>query len=63
MNDTTVGGTSLTSGSDRPSRAFQQNRTCADPSCKTRLSIYNNGKFCSLHEPMTVPRTRGRKIA
>ena len=25
-------------------------------------SIYNDGKACSLHAPMVVPRTRGRKL-
>jgi len=25
--------------------------------------MYNNGKYCYLHEPMAVPRTRGKKIA
>jgi len=25
--------------------------------------MYNSGKFCSQHEPMIVPRTRGKKIA
>jgi hypothetical protein len=63
MNDTSVGGTSLTTGPDRPSRSFQRNRTCQDPECETRLSIYNNGRYCALHEPMAVPRTRGKKIA
>jgi hypothetical protein len=36
---------------------------CRQPGCTTRLSIYNNGKFCYQHEPMIVPRTRGKKIA
>ncbi len=63
MNDTSVGGTPLTIGSDRPSRSFQKNRTCQDKACETRLSIYNNGRYCALHQPMAVPRTRGRKTA
>jgi len=25
--------------------------------------MYNQGKYCYLHEPMAVPRTRGKKIA
>ena len=36
-------------------------RVCERPGCETRLSIYNDGKHCSLHAPMQVPRTRGRK--
>jgi hypothetical protein len=36
---------------------------CRETGCTTKLSIYNNGKFCYQHEPMAVPRTRGKKIA
>jgi len=25
--------------------------------------MYNSGKYCYRHEPMAVPRTRGKKIA
>jgi hypothetical protein len=57
-----VRATSL-SGNDRPSRSFGSGRICREPGCTTRLSIYNNGKFCYQHEPMIVPRTRGKKIA
>lgn len=57
-----VRGTSL-SGSDRPSRSFGAGRVCREPGCTTKLSIYNNGKYCYQHEPMAVPRTRGKKIA
>jgi len=38
-------------------------RTCQEDECGTLLSQYNSGKYCYQHEPMTVPRTRGRKIA
>jgi hypothetical protein len=62
MSDQAIGGTPI-AGSERPSRAFTKGRTCREPGCGTRLSIYNNGKFCYLHEPLTVPRTRGKKIA
>ncbi len=62
MNDGSVGGFPIT-GNDRPSRSFSKNRTCREPGCGTRLSIYNQGKYCYLHEPMAVPRTRGKKIA
>lgn len=60
--DRAVQGTPFT-GSDRPSKSFGRGRVCKDPDCETRLSMYNSGKFCYEHEPMTVPRTRGRKIA
>jgi hypothetical protein len=62
MSERSLGGHTL-SGSERPSKAFAKGRTCREPGCNTRLSIYNNGKYCYQHEPMTVPRTRGRKIA
>jgi hypothetical protein len=50
-------------GNTRPSRAFRRGRTCAEGTCETRLSMYNEGKYCYLHEPMVTPRTRGKKIA
>lgn len=62
MNDGSVGGFPIT-GNDRPSRAYKKGRTCREPGCETRLSMYNQGMFCYLHEPMAVPRTRGKKIA
>ena len=36
---------------------------CNQAGCETKLSIYNDGKYCYQHEPMSVPRVRGRKIA
>ena len=62
MSEHAIGARPL-SGTDRPSRHFSSDRVCREPNCGTRLSIYNNGRFCSMHEPMAVPRTRGRKIA
>lgn len=49
-------------GYERP-KPFGSDRECREPECETRLSMYNNGKYCYLHEPMAVPRTRGKKIA
>ncbi|MGH9120500.1 MAG: hypothetical protein ACRDYC_00910 [Acidimicrobiales bacterium] len=62
MSETTLGGRTL-SGSERPSKSFERGRVCRNPGCSTKLSIYNNGKYCYQHEPMAVPRTRGKKIA
>ena len=53
----------MLSGGERPSKSFGRDRTCRQPGCNTKLSIYNNGKYCFQHEPIAVPRTRGRKIA
>jgi hypothetical protein len=62
MSDGSVQGTPFT-GSDRPSKSFGKGRVCGEPGCETRLSMYNNGRYCYAHEPMSVPRTRGKKIA
>lgn len=34
-----------------PARAFGPGRSCADPGCTTRLSIYNPTDRCWQHEP------------
>ena len=62
MSDGSSGGLPIIGG-DRPARAFKKGRTCNEAGCGTQLSIYNDGKYCFLHEPMSVPRTRGKKIA
>ncbi|MGH9149529.1 MAG: hypothetical protein ACRD0F_04230 [Acidimicrobiales bacterium] len=62
MSSGSIAGQPIT-GNDRPSRAFGEGRVCREPGCETRLSIYNNGTYCYLHEPMATPRTRGKKIA
>lgn len=62
MSERSISGTPF-GGADRPSRAFQKNRVCTEPGCTTRLSMYNSGKYCSQHERMVTPRTRGKKIA
>ncbi len=50
-------------GSSSPSKAYKAGRVCRHPECDTVLSIYNSGTFCYQHEPMSIPRMRGRKIA
>lgn len=62
MSEQSVGAFPLT-GSNRPSKSFVAGRVCRQPGCGTVLSIYNDGKFCYQHEPMFVPRMRGKKIA
>ncbi len=37
-------------------------RVCAEPRCATMLSRYNEFDFCSLHQPMVVPRMRGKVL-
>jgi len=63
MSAPSVSGEPFSGGSERASKAFTKGRTCNEQSCQARLSMYNPGSYCSLHEPMSVPRTRGRKIA
>ncbi len=62
MSERALRATSF-AGPDTPSRIFAAGRTCEEPGCRTRLSMYNDGERCSLHAPMEVPRTRGKKIA
>ncbi len=50
-------------GVGKPSKKYAQGRVCKELGCNTKLSIYNKGKFCYVHEPVKVPRTRGRKVA
>jgi hypothetical protein len=57
-----IGGTWF-GGNSRPSRTFPDGRVCAEDGCATKLSIYNDGDFCYLHEPEMAPRLRGKKIA
>lgn len=62
MSEQSVAATAFL-GSERPSRSFGKGRVCREPGCDTRLSMYNSGRYCYEHEPMVVPRTRGKKIA
>ncbi len=62
MSEASVGAHPV-SGHDRPSKSYTAGRVCRHADCGTRLSIYNDGFFCYRHEPMTVPRVRGKKIA
>ncbi|MBA2624157.1 MAG: hypothetical protein H0U89_00880 [Acidimicrobiia bacterium] len=48
---------------ERVSRRARAGRICKEQECATKLSVYNDGSFCSIHAPMVVPRTRGKKLA
>ncbi len=37
-------------------------RVCEEPGCATRLSRYNEFDHCALHQPMVVPRMRGKVL-
>jgi hypothetical protein len=47
---------------DRPPRRFARGRVCAEPDCATRLSVYNESEYCSLHRVDTALRVRGKKV-
>jgi hypothetical protein len=44
----TIGGV-VTNDHDRSPRRFAPGRECAEYGCGTRLSIYNQDDYCSLH--------------
>jgi hypothetical protein len=45
----------------RRNRTFGAGRTCAEPECVTRLSIYNRSEFCWQHEPVRTYVARGKR--
>ncbi len=54
-------GTTWSQSHDRPPRRFQPGRVCAFPDCGTRLSIYNEDMYCTLHVKNHI-RFRGKKV-
>jgi hypothetical protein len=52
--------TSLANEPGRRPRRFPTGRTCAASHCETRLSIYNESDYCSLHL-QSVTRVRGKR--
>ncbi|MHB8294136.1 MAG: hypothetical protein ACYDH5_05815 [Acidimicrobiales bacterium] len=49
-------------GEEHGPKRQRSGRVCASAECTTLLSVYNDGAFCYRHQPMSTPRTRGRKI-
>ncbi len=45
----------------RRNRTYDPNRTCAEPGCTTRLSIYNRATLCWQHEPVRTFISRGKR--
>jgi hypothetical protein len=62
MEERALSGERVISASTQ-SRTYAVGRVCAEDGCSTRLSIYNESDYCSLHHRAVTPRTRGRKIA
>lgn len=61
MEDRAIVGMRITSV-ERAVRRSKKGRICREDGCSTALSVYNDTWWCSLHAPMVVPRTRGRKL-
>ncbi len=61
IEDTFLVGSRITS-TEGSTRRYRTGRVCREDGCQTKLSVYNDGAFCSLHAPMVVPRTRGKKL-
>lgn len=59
--DSTVSVRSL-NNRERPPRRFSSGRLCGEPDCGTRLSVYNEKDYCSLHSVGVEPLVRGKRI-
>jgi hypothetical protein len=45
----------------RRNRTYGSGRTCDEPGCETRLSMYNRSTFCWQHEPVRAYVSRGKR--
>jgi hypothetical protein len=45
----------------RPNKMFGSGRVCADPTCGTKLSVYNKWDYCWQHEPVHAYIPRGKR--
>jgi hypothetical protein len=45
-----------------PSRPTGAGRTCAEPGCTTKLSIYNTATMCWQHAEVVFPNYRGKRL-
>ena len=61
MEESALLGSPITS-TEGSTRRYRSGRVCREDDCGTKLSVYNDGAFCSLHAPMVVPWTRGQKL-
>jgi hypothetical protein len=62
IDESALLGSRITS-TEGSTRRYRSGRVCREVGCETKLSVYNDAAFCSLHAPMVVPRTRGKKLA
>jgi|HubBroStandDraft_6_1064221.scaffolds.fasta_scaffold3062008_1 hypothetical protein len=49
-------------GSGHRSKTFGPGRLCGELGCGTRLSIYNDGSYCSRHQAKDSPKMRGKRV-
>lgn len=42
--------------------AKTEKQACAEDGCSTLLSVYNELDYCALHQPMIIPRMRGKVL-
>jgi hypothetical protein len=45
----------------RPNRTYSRGRVCAQPECRTRISVYNKSEYCWSHAPQRFPLVRGER--
>jgi hypothetical protein len=45
----------------RKNQTYAAGRTCSEPGCSTKLSIYNRSEFCWQHEPVHAFVARGKR--
>ncbi len=59
MNHSVASGSRVRPQGRAPRRVTER-KVCAEPDCRTRLSMYNRYDTCFRHSPVRFPRTRGR---
>ena len=45
-----------------PSKPNEESRKCAEPGCKTTLSVYNQSEHCWQHSEAVFPNYRGKRL-
>jgi len=44
------------------SRTTSSGRTCMEPGCTTKLSVYNTSELCWQHAEVVFPNYRGKRL-
>jgi hypothetical protein len=61
MSDQTVIRGSRPQELPRPNRTYARGRVCEQEGCQTRLSVYNQARYCWQHAPVRFPLVRGQR--